>query len=205
LASQHELNDTEQLLARLEQGDASALGQLVARHRAYVKRVIDLRMDDGLRGRVDPSDVVQETQMVVTQRIDDFLLRRPTTFRIWLRRKTLEKLIDLRRRHFAERRSVKRDVRLSDASSLAIVRQLLAGDPGEAMQRQELAQQVGVAIRQLSELDREVLLMRHVEELSNTEVAELLEIDPPTARKRHGRAIRRLGERLRESGVSLEE
>lgn len=205
MTSQHDSTVTEQLLARLEQGDASALERLVALHRVYLKRLIDLRMEVELRVRVDPSDVVQETQLVVIQRIDDFLRRRPTSFRIWMRRKALEQLVNLRRRHLAAKRSVRRDLRLSDASTLAIARRLLADRPSQAMQRKELAQQVRSAIQRLSEIDREVLLLRHVEELSNIEVAELLELDPATARKRHGRAVRRLGEQLIESGVSLED
>jgi RNA polymerase sigma-70 factor, ECF subfamily len=205
LTSLHDSTVTEQLLARLQQGDASALERLVDTHRAYLKRVIDLRMDDELRGRIDSSDVVQETQLIVTKRIDDFLRRRPTSFRIWMRRKALEKLVDLRRQHLAEKRSVRRDVRLSDASSLAIVSQLLTDRPSQAMLRKELAQQIRTAIERLSSIDRDVLLLRHVEELSNAEAAEVLEIDPATARKRHGRAIRRLHEQLIESGVSLEE
>ena len=205
MTSQYDSTVTDRLLARLDQGDRSALESLVALHRVYLKRLIDLRMTDELRGRVDPSDVVQETQLVVSQRIDDFLRRRTTTFRIWLRRTAMEKLVDVRRQHLAEKRSVRREVRLSDASSLAIAQQLLAGRPSEAMQRKELARQVRSAIQRLRELDREVLLLRYVEELSNAEVAELLDIDSATARKRHGRAIRRLGEQLSESGVSLKE
>ena len=150
MTSQYDSTVTERLLARLDQGDRSALESLVAMHRVYLKRLIDLRMTDELRSRVDPSDVVQETQLVVSQRIDDFLRRRTTTFRIWLRRTAMEKLVDVRRRHLAEKRSVHREVRLSDASSLAIARHLLSGRPSEAMQRKELAQQVGSSIQRLS-------------------------------------------------------
>lgn len=204
MTSQHGTTETEQLLVRLERGDSRALDQLVASHRAYLKRVIELRMEEALRGRVDPSDIVQETQLVVARRIDDFLRRRPTSFRLWIRRKALEKLVDLRRRHLAEKRSVKRELRLSDASSLEIARRLIDGRPSEALQRKELADQVRAAIQQMSDIDREVLLLRHVEELTNGEVADLLQIDPATARKRHGRAVRRLGNQLAEAGIGLD-
>ena len=204
LTSQSDLSETERLLRKLDRGDASALAKLLTINRDYVKRVVDLRMDDALRARVDPSDVVQETQLVVTDRIDDYLQRRPTSFRIWLRRKTLEKLTDVRRRHMAGKRDARREMRLSDASSLSIAQQLLAARPSRMLRRKELAQQVRDAIESLHELDREVILLRYVEALTNAEVAELLEIDPATARKRHGRAIRRLGEYLAALGVSGE-
>ena len=202
MTSLSDSSETERLLHQLDHGDRSALEKLLSNHRDYVKRVVELRMEGALRGRVDPSDVVQETQLMVTNRIDDFLQRRPTSFRIWLRRKTLEKLVDVRRRHLAVKRDVRRDLRLSDASSISIARQLLADHPSHVQRRKELAQQVRVAIERLSELDREVVLLRHVEELTNAEVAEVLNIDPSTARKRHGRAIRHLGEQLSVLGLS---
>ncbi len=82
--------NTQRLLDRVSQGDAGALNRLIQLHQAYIRRVVDLRMDDELRRRIDPSDVVQETEMVVSRRIDDFLSRRPTTFRLWRRRKAIE-------------------------------------------------------------------------------------------------------------------
>lgn len=202
MTSQSDSSETERLLGQLGHGDATALGKLLSYHRDYIKRVVELRMDDAIRDRVDPSDVVQETQLMVSERIDDFLRRRPTSFRIWLRRETLEKLVEVRRGHLAQKRSVRRDLRLSDASSLSIAQQLLAARPSQVLQRKELAQQVRDAIEGLSENDREVVLLRYVEELTNAEVAELLEIDPAAAHKRHGRAIRRLGQQLAALGVS---
>lgn len=196
MTSQRDLTETEELLRRLDQGDDSALEQLLALHRDYLKRIIELRMENQLQGRIDASDVVQETQLVVSKRIQDFLNRRTVSFRVWLRCTAMERLVDLRRRHLAQKRSVYREVRISEGSSLAIARRLLSGRPSEAIQLKELSQQVRDAIERLNEFDREILLLRYVEELSNTEVAELLEIDPATARKRHGRAIRRLGQQL---------
>ena len=80
-------NETEHLLELVSQGDERALERLLAEHRPYLRRLIELRMEDGLQARVDPSDVVQETQIVVIRRIDEFLSRRPTSFRLWLRLK----------------------------------------------------------------------------------------------------------------------
>ena len=161
-------------------------------------------MEQELRARVDPSDIVQETSIHVMRRIDDFLRRRPTSFRIWLRRKTLEQIVDARRHHFAQKRSLQRDYRLSDASSLSLAQQLVAGRPSQIVRRNELVQQVRSAIERLADMDREVLLLRHIEGLTNAEVAELLDIEPATARKRHGRAIRRLGGLLANLDISVE-
>ena len=181
------------------------MDRLISLHRDYLRRLIDLRMDDALRRRVDPSDIVQEAQLVASQRVDDYLRRRPTSFRIWLRRKALERLIDVRRRHMAQKRSAFRDVHLTDASSLAIANLMVTSSPSRWVLRKELIQQVRSAIQGMAEIDREVLLLRHVEELSNSEVAELLDIDLQAARKRHGRAVRRLAERLSQLGFNLEQ
>ena len=204
MTEQHDSTKTEQILARVQQGDRASLAQLLTAHRPYMKRIVELRMEKELQARVDPSDIVQETSLVVSRRIDDFLERRPTSFRIWLRRKTLEQIVDARRHHLAQKRSLRRDYRLSDAPSLALARQLLAGRPSQIVRRKESAEQVRSAIDRMSDNDREILLLRHIEELKNAEVAELLEIDPDTARKRHGRAVRRLGVLLAKLDISVE-
>jgi RNA polymerase sigma-70 factor (ECF subfamily) len=143
--------------------------------------------------------------MVASRRIDDFLRRRPTSFRLWLRRKALEKLIDLRRYHvLAEKRSQRREVSLPDESSLALAASLFVERPSHILRRQELAARINRVISQLSENDREILLCRHIEQLTNGEIAELLEIDPVTASKRYGRAIRRLREKMIELGLLSE-
>jgi RNA polymerase sigma-70 factor, ECF subfamily len=194
--SEHDTSETDRLLTQLEQGDRECLGRLLALHREYVRRVVELRMGDDLRGRVDPSDVVQETQLVVMRRIDDFLQRRPVAFRVWLRRKALEQIVDTRRHHLADKRSVRRQFHLSDASSLALAQQLMVSRPSQIARRKETAELLRAAIERMGETDREILLLRHIEELTNNEAAEALEIDPAAARKRHGRAIRRLGQLL---------
>ena len=93
MSSQVDSTVTERILELVRQGDRTALSRLLAIHRDYLRRLIDLRMDDKLRGRIDPSDVVQETQMVVTRRIEDFLVNRPFSFRLWLRQQGLDQLL----------------------------------------------------------------------------------------------------------------
>jgi RNA polymerase sigma-70 factor (ECF subfamily) len=162
-------------------------------------------MESVLTARVDASDVVQETQVVIAKRICDFIKRRPTSFRIWIRQKALEQLVDQRRRHIgAEKRSVLKEQNMSDVSSMAIARKLLSNTPSKILRKIELQEQVRGFIEQLSENDREVLSLRHVEGLSNNEVADILEIDPNTARQRYGRALRRLHQRLAENDMSID-
>lgn len=205
MTGSHNGTETQELLDRLNDGDNGAFARLIELHRTYLRKLLDLRMEDELRTRIDLSDVVQETHLAVSQQMDDYLQRRPASFRVWLRSTALERLADLRRRHLAKRRSVRREVHLSDASSLAIARKFLGDRPSQALRRKELAEQVRAAIMSLGRLDREVLLLRHVEELSNAETAVILEIREDAARKRLGRALRRLTQALSELGVCLDD
>ncbi len=193
---------TELLLERVADGDLDALDRVLESQRSYLRRLLELRMDGELRARIDPSDVIQETQLVASRRIDDFLKHRPTTFKLWLRGKAIQKLIELRRKHvIASKRSVRREIPVPEASSLALVAHLSAERPSEVAQRQELQEQTQQAILQLADADREILLLRHVEELTNAEVAELLDITGDTASKRYGRAILRLRSKLVQVGA----
>jgi RNA polymerase sigma-70 factor (ECF subfamily) len=196
-------SDTDRLLKRVSDGQSSALEELMAGSRRYLHRVVDLRIDPDLRPRVDPSDVVQETQLLASQRIDDFISSRPISFRLWLRGLALEQLLILHRRHVgAKKRSLRRDLRLSDQSSMMLARRLFADRPSQALQRKELVEQVRRSVSELSEQDREIMLLRHIEELSNTEVAELLAIKESAASRRYGRAIFRLRDKLVAQGIS---
>ena len=194
--------ETELLLHRIAQGDNSALDRLLAAHRNYVRQLIELRMEGALRQRVDPSDIVQETSMTVCKRINEFLVQRPSSFRVWLRSQTLERIIDARRHHFAMKRTVKREYHMTEASSASIAQRLLSG-PSQVLRKKELAEQVQAVIGKLPETDREILLLRYTEELTNQEAAEVLGIEPATARKRLGRAMRRLAELLDENDISF--
>lgn len=196
---------TRNLLDQLRSGDAEALDRLFIQHQQYLLRVVELRLDRKLRTRVDASDIVQETHLEVARRMDDYLRRRPMSFRLWLRKTAQERMIMIRRRHLdAQQRAVGREVALPDRSSIALARQLLAGGPSPSQQarRRELAGQVREAVEQLPEADRKIVLMRNFEELTNKEVAELLQIDSVAASKRYGRALLRLRNVLVERGLS---
>jgi len=195
-------SETEDLLNLIAQGDATALDLLIARHREYLRRVVEARMEPSLRQKLDASDVVQETLAVVSRRIDDFLTRRPATFRLWLRGTALEQLVNARRHHHAQKRTLQRDVCISDASSLALARAFAGSGPADRMLRREAAGQVRQSLAALAPLDQEILIMRHGEGLSNAETADLLQVDPKAASKRYGRALQRLATQLSKLGFS---
>jgi RNA polymerase sigma-70 factor (ECF subfamily) len=195
---------TEGLLRRIEAGDRQAFEELFARHRSYLCQVVGLRLDPRLRRRVDPSDVVQDAQMEAFRRLDDFLQRRPMSFRLWLRKTACERLLMAQRRHLqAAQRTVCREVGLPDHSSLQLLGQFQAGEstPSQQLNRAEQARRVREAVSQLSEADREVLVLRNLEGLSNQETAEVLQIEPATASQRYGRALLRLRKLLATSGL----
>jgi len=185
----------EGLLARVGAGDPTALDELLALHRPLMRRIVEVRLDAALRGRIDASDVVQEAQLEVARRMDDYLDRRPMPFVLWLRQTTLENLLRLRRRHLgAECRSVAREMPLPEGSSVFLARLVLGDDPAALQQlvARELAERVNVAVAALPDSDREVLILRCYEELTNQEAAAVLGIDPNTCSQRFGRAIIRL-------------
>jgi RNA polymerase sigma factor (sigma-70 family) len=126
-------------------------------------------------------------------------------FRLWLRKTAQERLIMARRQHLEARgRSMRREVPLPDRSSLLLAQAFLApgSTPSRQLDRHELARRVGQAVSRMPEADQEILLLRTCEGLSNQEVAYLLDIDPATASKRHGRAVLRLHRLLLEAGLS---
>jgi RNA polymerase sigma-70 factor (ECF subfamily) len=196
--------ETVRLLQQIEAGDRGAFDELFARHRPFLRQVVSLRIDRKLRPRVDPSDVVQETQMEVFRRLSDYLERQPMPFKLWLRKTAFERLTMIHRRHVgAARRSVEREISLPEKSSLLLARQFLAhgSTPSNGIRRREFAQQVRLAVGEMSETDREILLMRNLEGLSNQEVAQVLEVPPATASQRYGRALLRLRKLLAERGL----
>jgi RNA polymerase sigma-70 factor (ECF subfamily) len=187
--------ETHRLLEQARAGTAGAVNRLLERHRAYICRFVELRLDPQLRARVDPSDVVQEAHMEAVRRLDGYLEEAPMPFRLWLRQIAQDRLLMLRRRHRgAGRRAVTREAAWPDESSLAFAQQLLAAgtSPSERLAASELAQRVQQAVAQLPEADREIVLLRNFEGLSNHEVAQLLAIQPATASQRYGRALLRL-------------
>jgi RNA polymerase sigma-70 factor, ECF subfamily len=196
---------TCQLLGRVRAGEQVAFEELFARHRPLLRQLIEMRLDARLRARVDPSDVVQETQMEAFRRLQDFLQREPMPFRLWLRKAAQERIGMIERQHLgASKRAVGRELPLPDGSSVLLAQQLAAPIPSPSQQvaQEEMARRVREAVGRLPDQDREILLMRTFEGLAYEEVSCVLEIDPATARKRHGRALIRLHALLTADGLS---
>ena len=197
-------SETRSLLDDAQAGDRQALDRLFRRHRHYLTRVVDLRLDPRLRSRVDPSDVVQETQLEAARRVSQYLDDRALPFRLWLRQIAIDRLLMLHRKHLqSRRRTVTRDLPLPDRSSVQLAHQLIAAGPSpiEQLAARELARRVREALGRLAEQDRDVLVLRNFEGLSLQEIACVLDIDPAAARKRHGRALLRLRKELIEDGL----
>jgi RNA polymerase sigma-70 factor (ECF subfamily) len=164
-------------------------------------------MDTRLASRVDPSDVVQETLARAHRLLPDYLRNRPLPFFAWLRQLAWERLVDLHRHHVrAGRRSTSRELSagnlLSDQSAVELAERLVASGTGpeRALLRKELVRRVQAALAELADKDREVLLLRYVEQLSSRETAAILGISEDAGIKRHVRALTRLRALLVEGG-----
>ncbi len=193
--------ETQELLSQARAGQAGAVDRLLDVHREPLRRLIGLRLDPALAARIDASDIVQDVLLEAHRRLEDYL-RHPTTmpFRLWLRHIAQDHIIDAHRRHRqAQRRSLDREqplvpAVLADHSSMELAGQLLDQErtpASEAIQR-ELQRKLDAAIADLDEDDREVILLRHREQLSNQQVAEALGLSEAAASMRYLRAIRRL-------------
>jgi RNA polymerase sigma-70 factor (ECF subfamily) len=196
---------TQELLDQARQGDAKAADRLLAQHRDPVRRMIDLRLDPAIAARVDASDVVQEVLLEASRRLDNYLRDPAMPFHLWLRHIAKDHIIDAHRRHRqAQRRGVDREqplvpAGLKDHSSVELAAQFLDPEmtPASAAMQQEMERRLHVAIGQLDEDDREIILMRHFEQLSNQDVAALHGLTEAAASMRHLRALRRLKELLK--------
>jgi len=191
--------DTEELLRQAGQGDAAARDRLLDRHRTRLRAAAALRLDRRLAPRVDPSDVVQETLAEAVRRLPDYLHRRPLPFYPWLRQLALQRLIDLHRHHVrAGKRSVQREQGalppLPDESAAALAQRLFGrgSSPSAHLQRREVAQRVQAALLQLSERDRELLVLRHLEQLPTRDVVLALGLSEGAVKMRLLRALERL-------------
>ena len=170
--------ETLALLDRAQSGDAAAIGELLRMHRDSVRAYVERRMDVRIRARVDASDVVQEADMEATRRLEEYLEKRPMPFRVWLVRTARENYLRLRRHATAARRSVSQEEMLPEQSSVMLARQLAApgGTPSQNVANAELAARVQVALARLDETDREILMLRAFEGLTNAEVAQVLDL-----------------------------
>lgn len=194
---------TQTLLANAKQGDEAAVGALLERHRESLRRLVRLRLDRRLAARVDASDVVQDVLLEASGRLADYLRDPAMPFHLWLRSMARDRIIDMHRRHrAAEKRSVEKErplhAHFGDRSSIELAGVLKDPEltPAAATLKKELEARFLAALDELSEDDRDILLMRHFEGLGNGEAAEALGLSPAAAGMRHLRALRRLREIL---------
>jgi len=195
-----EASETAGLLRRAAQGDQAAWGALLVRSRGRLRRMVALRLDRRLQGRVDPSDIIQEAYIDASARLAEYARQPDMPFFLWLRFLTGQRLLRVHRQHLgAEMRDVAREVSLyrgalPAATSAALAAQLLGRDtrPSEAAVRAERSIRLQEALNSMDPLDREVLALRHFEQLSNGEAARVLGLQEPAAAKRYVRALKRL-------------
>lgn len=188
------------LVDQVIHGDRRALARLFDHYRERLGRIINFRIDQRLQGRVDPDDVLQEAYLAAEQRIEHFLHDSPQGFFIWLRLIANQTLIDVHRRHLGtQSRDAGRDRSLSSgwtsvSTSFSLSHRLLAhlSSPSQAALRAELSEQLNLALATMGELDREVLALRHFEELTNAETARVLGLSEQAASARYVRAVSRL-------------
>jgi RNA polymerase sigma-70 factor, ECF subfamily len=188
------------LLQRLKEGGEQVLAGLFSQHRERLWRMVNFRLDPRLRGRVDADDILQEAYLDAAQRIEHYDGGTATSFFVWLRMVVSQTLIDVHRRHLgAQMRDAGREVsihgqRYPQATSASLTFQMLGNltSPTQAAVRAEAAGRLEKALDDMDPIDREVLVLRHFEELTNSEVAEELGIQQKAASIRYVRAVRRL-------------
>jgi RNA polymerase sigma-70 factor (ECF subfamily) len=196
--------ESADLIERAQLGDREALNALLVRHRDRLCRMVEMRLDTRLQARLDASDVVQEAYVDVTARLEEYLRDPKLPLFLWLRLVVGERLVRLHRHHLgAQMRDAGREVSLyrgalPAASSAALAAQLLGRhtSPTQAVVRAERILRLQEALNTLDPVDREVLSLRHFEELTAAEAAQVLGIEESAAAKRYFRALKRLKEIL---------
>ena len=193
-------DETRRLLDDARNGEASAVDRLLGEFREPLRQVINLRLDPVLARRVDASDIVQDVLLEANQRLIEYLKNPAMPFHLWLRHLAQDRIIDTHRRHRqAQRRSIDREQAIqrpawADQSSVQLVAQLVDGEktPASAAIHQELQRRLNDALAELNDDDRDIILMRHHEQLSNQDVAASLGLTEAAASMRYLRALRKL-------------
>jgi RNA polymerase sigma-70 factor (ECF subfamily) len=193
-------DDSDLLIQRARQGDARAVEELFTRHRDRLRRMVDVRLDSRLRARVDASDVVQEAQLEVFTRLDEYLQNAKMPFYLWLRLEVGKHLMRVHRRHLGTAmRDARRDVSLQGGAVPSSSSDLLAAhlvdrqsSPSHAVSRAERKELLRQALDELDPIDQEIIALRNFEMLDRQETAAVLGITEAAASKRYLRALRRL-------------
>lgn len=193
-------DQTDRLLADARANESGAADKLLGEFREPLRKMIGLRLDPALARRVDASDIVQDVLLEANQRLTEYLAKPDMPFHLWLRHLAQDRIIDTHRRHrLAQRRSIDREQPIArpawaEESSASLVQHLIDHDrtPASEAMIAELRHRLADAIDQLGDDDREIILMRHQELLSNQETATALGLTEAAASMRYLRAVRRL-------------
>ena len=198
----------DDLMRQAAEGDQVACGRLLESHRSRLRRMVELHMDRRLAARLDSSDVVQDALADAVQKLPGYLRDRPVALYPWLRQLAWERLIQLHRRHlYAQKRSVAREERwthpLWEDSAQELAERLLSlgSSPSSRLRREEVRARVLTALGRLSASDREVLVLRHLEQLTPGEIASVLEVSETVVYTRHLRALERMREFLGDAAL----
>lgn len=194
------IDSDAELIGRVANGDQNALAELFSQHRDRLWRLVTFRMDPRLHGRVDADDVLQEAWLSAVQRIDHFLVDASRSIFVWFRLITSQTLVDIHRRHLGtQKRNAGNEFSIdrgwsSSATSTSLSFHLLDNltTPSEAALREEMTQKLNEALAEMKDIDREVLALRHFEQLTNRESAQVLGISEQAASDRYIRALARL-------------
>jgi RNA polymerase sigma-70 factor (ECF subfamily) len=203
------LNDSNanmDLIQRAARGDERAVRELFAMHEDRLKRMIRLRLNRRLQGRIDSSDVLQEAYLEVAGKLDEYLQNPEAPFFLWLRQITGYKLADVHRRHLgAQMRNAERDISVSRralplADSVSLAAHLLGQltSPSQAAVKAEMRHRLQETLDDMDRVDREIIALRHFEQLTSEETAQVLGMTKSGASSRYIRAIKRLKEKLSE-------
>ncbi len=203
--------EIDALIDRAAEGDEAALAELFVRFRERLRRIVQLRLDQRLQGRVDTSDVLQETYMDLSERLPRFARDRSIPFFLWLRLVLGERLARVHRHHLGtSMRDAGREVSIHrgampQASSESLAAQLLGRltSVSRAVARAEIRLKLQQCLDAMDPIDREVIVLRHFEELRNDEVAQLVGLSVSAASKRYLRALLKLKGALRNNESSL--
>ena len=196
-------DETIELLGGAQQGDANAVDRLMDRHRDSLHKMVECRLNQAVARRVYVSDIVQDALLTASRRLADYLENPSIPFHAWLRQLTRDRLADAYRRELADKRDVAREQRVAatDRSSLDPLAQARDDQltPAAMLLRKEFAERFQHAVDQLDEGSKEIILMRHAEQLTNSQAAELLGLSEAAAGMRYLRALRQLKSLLGET------
>ena len=190
---------TRILVNRANSGDADAARQLMQAHDERLRKMVRARLDQRLHARIDPSDVVQDVLLEATRKLGDYGKQQTLPFYLWLRQIACDRLFELHRQHIhVEKRTVKREERellsLSNESVDLLAERIPCpqSTPSAQLIRKELRRRIREAVDKLPILDRELLMMRYVEQMKLRDIASALSLTESAAKSRHVRALEKM-------------